>query len=127
MTDRTDNTENTALNMAVPETRIDGKRTDVNGENTVNEPYRIYMPNEKISESLINGYSGFGTPGNSRPNIYGMLSDSKARSSELLSEDFCRLRTVEQGLCCFCSQSAFRSQFGFAMARFRNMCIRLFC
>ncbi len=83
MTDRTDNNENTALNMAVPETRIDGKRTDVNGENTVNEPYRIYMPNEKISESLINGY--------------------------------------------FCSQSAFRSQFGFAMTRFRNMCIRLFC
>ena len=101
MTDRTDNTENTALNMAVPETRIDGKRTDVNGENTVNEPYRIYMPNEKISESLINGYSGFGTLGNSRPNIYGMLSDSKARSSELLSEDFCRLRTVEQGLVLF--------------------------
>lgn len=127
MTDRTDNTENTALNMAVPEAQIDGKRTDVNGENTVNEPYRIYMPNEKISESLINGYSGFGTPGNSRPNIYGMLSDSKVQSGELLSEISVASEPLSRDLYCFCSQSAFRSQFGFAMARFRNMCIMLFC
>lgn len=101
MTGRTDNAENTALNTAVSEEPNDDKRTDKNDENTVSEPLTVDMPNENIGKSPINAYSEFKAPGNSRQNIYAMLSDSKAQSRELLSENFCRLRTVEQGLILF--------------------------
>lgn len=98
MTDRTDNTENTAFNIAASEEPSNDKRTDKNDEDMVSESLTVCTPNERISESLINSYSGYKASGNSRPNIYAMLSDSKDQSRELLSENFCRLRVIEQGL-----------------------------